>query len=143
MSSSDHFHWAKRVSRRDIQRLYASDASGMLDAELLEKLHFEIHARVCDMFEVRDAQQTGKVRCRNCGQPIPELYRFGSYNKKTLLKCDCCGWETTCEEFYKSYTGKSLLPGSQTELLQDYLARFPKAGTSAQKMLLIDWLIHA
>ena len=63
MSDQDKFHWAKRVSRRAIQRLYESDVHGMLDEELLDQVHYAIHARVCDMFEVREAQQVGRVKC--------------------------------------------------------------------------------
>jgi hypothetical protein len=59
-----------------------------------------------------------------------------------MLSCQQCGWQVTCGEFYKSYTGKSLLPGSVTDLFETYLARFPKATTASEKMLLIDWLIH-
>jgi hypothetical protein len=33
MPDHSRFHWAERVSRRDIQRLYESDAQGMLDEE--------------------------------------------------------------------------------------------------------------
>ena len=53
-----------------------------------------------------------------------------------------CGWQVTCGEFYKSYSGKSMLPGSVFDLFESYLERFPKAKTPSQKMLLIDWLIH-
>lgn len=140
----DHakFHWAERVSRRDIQRLYESDAQGMLDEDLLDQVHFAIHARVLDMFEVREAQQTGRVRCRQCGEYLTHFFRMGSRHKPNVLKCEQCGWQTTCGEFYDSYTGRSLLPGSATELFETYLERFPKARTSPEKMLLIDWLIH-
>jgi hypothetical protein len=33
----------KRGARRDIQDLYESDASGMLDEDLLEQVHHAIH----------------------------------------------------------------------------------------------------
>ena len=36
MLGQDKFHWAGRVSRRAIQRLYESDARGLLDEELPE-----------------------------------------------------------------------------------------------------------
>ena len=139
---SDKFHWAKRVSRRDIQRLYESDARGMLDEELLDQLTFAIHVRVSDMFEVREAQQTGRVKCRECGATVPQPYRMGAPNKNNPLKCDQCGWEVTCGELYDSYTGKSMLPGSVTDLFETYMQRFPNAKTTQEKMLLIDWLIH-
>lgn len=142
MADQDNFHWAKRIPRRDIQCLYASDAQGRLDTELLDEIHYGIHARVCDMFEVREAQQSGRVKCRNCGTPVPQPYGMGSRNKGNLLKCSRCDWEVTCGEFYDSYTGKSLLPGSVVDLFETYLERFPKAKTASEKMLLIDWLIH-
>jgi hypothetical protein len=136
------FHWAKRVPRRDIQRLYESDAQGMLDEELLDSVHYAIHARVCDMFEVREAIQTGRVLCRNCGAPIPRPFRLGTWNKDKVLCCEQCGWQVTCGEYFEGYTGGGMMPGSVTELFETYLERFPKAQTPPEKMLLIDWLIH-
>jgi hypothetical protein len=142
MPGQDKFHWARRVARRDIQRLYDSDARGMLNEELLDQIHFAIHARVCDMFDVREAQQTGRVKCRECGEYVQEPLRFGLKNKNNVLQCPKCGWQVTCGEFYESYTGKSMLPGSATGLFETYLERFPNAKTPSEKMLLIDWLIH-
>lgn len=57
MPDEDKLHGARRVARRDIQRLYESDVRGLLDEELLDRVHYAIYARVCDMFEVRQAQQ--------------------------------------------------------------------------------------
>ncbi len=142
MPDQDKFQWAKRVSRRDIQRLYESDARGMLDEELLNEVHYAIHVRVVDMFEVREAQKHGRVKCRSCGAPILQPFQMGGPNKNKLLKCEQCGWEVTCGEYYDSYTGKSMLPGSVVEVFESYLERFPEARTPQEKMLLVDWLIH-
>jgi hypothetical protein len=142
MPVHDPFHWAKRVSRQDIQRLYESDARGALDEDLLDRVHYAIHARVCDMFEVREAQQTGRVKCRACGAPIPQPFRMGRRSKENVLKCEQCGWQVTCGAFFASYTGKSMLPGSVVDLFEEYLARFALSRSSAEKMLLVDWLIH-
>jgi hypothetical protein len=138
----DRFHWAKKVARRDIQRLYQSDAQGMLDEELLQEISGKIYLRVCDMFEVMDAQQRGRVRCRSCGARIPQPYRMGRLGKAALLHCKECGWQVTCGEFYESYTRERMLPGSVPEIFQGFLDRWPKARSSQEKMLLIDWLIH-
>lgn len=143
MPDKDKFHWAGKVPRRDIQRLYDSDAQGLLDEDLLEKVMYAIHARVRDMFEVREAQQHGRVKCRGCGAPVPQPYWMGGRNKEVVLTCAQCGWQTTCGEFFNSYSGKDLLPGSRTELFQEFLEHFPTARTPQEKMLLIDWLIHA
>ncbi|MCA9954560.1 MAG: hypothetical protein H6657_02205 [Ardenticatenaceae bacterium] len=142
MPSRNKFHWARRVSRIKIRRLYESEARGMLDEELLDKVHYAIYARVCDMFEVRQAQKFGRVTCRKCNTAVPEPFQMGASNKSNLLRCEKCGWQVTCGEYYDSYTGKSLLPGSATSLFTRYLEQFPKAQTAQQKMLLIDWLIH-
>ncbi len=143
MPELDPFHWAGKISRRDIQRLYDSEARGLLDEDLLNQVLFGIHARVLDMFEVRQAQKTGRVTCRSCGAPVPQPYRMGRYHKASQLHCPACGWQTTCGDFYASYTGKDMLPGSRTDLFQDFLARFPTAQSAREKMLLLDWLIHA
>lgn len=142
MLDHDKFHWSKRVSRRDIQRLYESDAQGLLDEDLLDQVHYAIHARVSDMFDVREAQTFGRVKCRSCGALVPQPYQMGSRSKNIVLKCELCGWQVTCGEFYESYTGKSMLPGSVVNIFETYLERFPRARTPAEKMLLIDWLIH-
>jgi hypothetical protein len=138
----DRFHWAKKVARRDIQRLYQSDAQGMLDEELLEEISAKIYMRVCDMFEVMDAQTHGRVKCRACGAPIPQPFRMGSYGKTLLLRCEKCSWQVTCGEFFESYTRERMLPGSVPQIFQGFLDRWPKARSPQQKMLLIDWLIH-
>lgn len=140
MSEQDLFHWAKKVSRRDIRRLYESDAQGLLDEELLNQVLYTIHARVCDMFEVQNGVRLGRVICRSCGVTIPQPFRMD--NKSSSLRCEQCGWETTSGAFFNSYSGKDLLPASRTDLFQDFLARFPMAETPQEKMLLIDWLIH-
>ena len=142
MNDQDKIQWAGKVSRRDIRRLYDSDAQGLLDEDLLNKVMYTIHARVCDMFEVMEAQKFGRVKCRNCGASIPQPYWMGGRFKKNLLVCTKCGWHTTCGEFYGSYTGKDLLPGSRKDLFQDFLDRLPSAHTPREKMLLLDWLIH-
>jgi hypothetical protein len=67
---------------------------------------------------------------------------MGARNKDKVLECVQCGWTVTCGEFYDSYSGKSLLPGSVVDVFEHYLEQFPQAKTSSQKLLLIDWLIH-
>ncbi len=89
MTGQDKFHWAKRVSRRDIQRLYESDAQGVLDEELLDQVHFAIHARVSDMFDVREAQQTGRVKCRECGEYAREPLRYNARGGTNAGRGEC------------------------------------------------------
>jgi RNase P subunit RPR2 len=143
MPDQNQFQWAKKVARKDIRRLYQSDAQGILDEELLEQVLFAIRARIQDMFEVREAQQFGRVQCQSCGEYLPQPFLMGSQNKSNLLQCNKCGWQTTCGAYYDSYTGKDLLPGSRVDLFQEFLDRYPAASTPQAKMLLLDRLIHA
>lgn len=143
MFDAEKFHWAKKVSRREIERLYESEAQGLLDEDLLDQVLTAIVVRVGDMFEVRQAQKQGRVRCRKCKEFIAQPLWMGGKNREVPLKCAACGWETTCGEYLESYAGKDLLPGSRTELFEEFLQRYPAARSPQEKMLLLDWLIHA
>jgi len=92
MPVNDKFHWARRVSRRDIQRLYESDAQGILDEDLLNEVHYAIYVRVRDMFEVREAQQFGRVKCRQCSEMI-ETLAYGPGNTEGLTPVE--DWRAT------------------------------------------------
>lgn len=140
--NSDKFHWAKRAPRRDIQRLYESEAVGRLNEELLDKVSGTIYARVADMLEVMQAQKRGVVTCRNCGKILLDPFRMGTRNKNNLLHCQECGWTVTCGEFYDSYTGERMLPGSVPQIFLNFIERWTIVHTPQEKMLLIDWLIH-
>ncbi len=98
-ASLDTFIRARKVSRRDIRRLYESDALGMLDEELLDKVIYAVHSRVVDMFIVQAAQKHGRVECRNCGAPVPQRFRMGTRARQDVLRCEQCGWQVTCCEF--------------------------------------------
>jgi hypothetical protein len=98
--------------------------------------------RVCDMFEVMDAQKHGQVKCRSCGALLPERFRMGTKNKRNILCCAACGWEVTCGAFFDSYTRECMLPGSVPDIFKGFMQRWPSTRTSSEKMLLIDWLIH-
>jgi hypothetical protein len=144
MPQPDKFHWARRVSRTRIRRLYLSDAQGRLDLDLLDEVGYGIYARCCDMFEVQASRDSDAVRCRGCGAAIPRERRRWTHvgRKAERLHCAACGWEVTWGEYYDSYTGQCMLPGSAEDAFRAYVARWPRAHTPAQKMRVIDALIH-
>lgn len=85
--------------------MYESEAKDLLDEDLLDQVMFTNHARVCDMFEVREAQQHRRVKCRRCGEPVLQPFWMGGRFKPNILCCQKCGWQTTCGDFFDSYTG--------------------------------------
>jgi hypothetical protein len=129
---TNKFHWAPRVARQKVRRLYESDARGLLD-----EVGHAIYTRCCDMIEVFGAQN-GRVACRECGAIILR----GNWDKARVLTCEQCGWQVTWGEYWDSYTGGRLLPGAAKEVFFEFVERWPEAKSPAAKMLAIDWLIH-
>jgi predicted TPR repeat methyltransferase len=87
MPGKNKVQWAGKVSRRDIQRLYDSDAQDLLDEGLLDKVMYSINARIRDMFEVMEAQKFGRVKCRNCFTTTPVIiFRTHAYLVGNLCK---------------------------------------------------------
>src|SRR5512142_196383 len=62
-------HWSARVPPHKIQRLYDSDARGLLDEELLDDVGHALFARCVDILDISQAQR-GKVKCPQCGHSI-------------------------------------------------------------------------
>lgn len=63
--------WAARVSMEDIRRLYASDAAGIRDRELLCEVGWALCARADSVIAVNRAHEEGIARCPDCGGDTP------------------------------------------------------------------------
>ena len=102
MPKTDRFHWARRVSRARVRRLYQSDAQGMLDLDLLDEVGYGIYARCKDMFEVQQSRDGEHVLCRDCRLPIPRLGQRWPHKRRKaeVLHCTACGWQVTWGEYY-------------------------------------------
>ena len=59
------------------------------------------------------------------------------------LVCESCGWTTTWGAYLKSYQGKQLHGGTGYANFLEFLERWPRARTPRDKLLAIDWMIHA
>lgn len=133
--------WAPRVSRSRIHRLYALDALGVVDDELIDQVGFALEARCRSILAVHDAQR-GQVHCPRCAredqqQLIPHQGRLDE-----TLRCAVCGWQCTWDEYRKTYRRKQLNSGGALPAFVAYLHRFRQATNPRQKMLAIDRLIH-
>jgi hypothetical protein len=142
-AAQDPFRWARRVSRHKVRRLYESDAQGALDHDLLNEVGYGMYARCRDMFQVWEARQ-GRVTCRACGAIIVRRAVRGWHleRKREVLRCGQCDWQVTWGDYYESYTGNRMLPGSAEQVIRDFVERWPKAHTPSAKMIMIDTLIH-
>ncbi|MBO0793726.1 MAG: hypothetical protein J2P36_22620 [Ktedonobacteraceae bacterium] len=132
-------HWAPRVPRHKIRRLYENDASGIVDEELLDEVAYGLYARCQSILTVTEASE-GRVRCPRCEQLI---VRRDLGDKQEVLQCPACSWQITWEQYFQSYQHKQLHGGGAVDAFRAFVEQFPQAQTSVAKMLLIDRLIHA
>lgn len=58
--SRDDIHWSPRVPKWKLQRLYESEAQGMLDEDLLEDVGLTLLLRCEDILAIEEAKQ-GRV----------------------------------------------------------------------------------
>jgi hypothetical protein len=129
--------WAPRVSQEEIRQLYENDAQGLYDEDLLNTVGWALFYR-CDSFITAVNAARGQAMCPTCGGIVP--HNSGS---DEILHCAICGWEMPWQTYFKSFQHQQL-SGAEPVLIffREYMQRFPQASEPAQKMLLIDRLIH-
>ncbi len=139
MSGVEAIRWAPRVPRATIQRLYDSDARGIVDEALIDEVAFAFYARCKSILTATEAFR-GRAACPSCSRVIPHDHR-----PDYVLRCEACSWEASWIEYRRSFQRKQLI--TQASAANDgpfgeYVRRLPAARGPRQKMLLIDWLIQ-
>ena len=127
--------WARRVPEREIRALYASDARGIVDEELIDDVGYAMYAR-CESIVAVTAASVGKAKCHGCGEII------GHREKKVEEMVCVCGWWTTWGEYLNSYQRRQLHVGSAFPAFEKFFERWPAARNPRDKLLEIDRLIH-
>jgi len=129
--------WAPRVKPYLIRRLYESDAQGLLDVELLDQVGWALYFR-CESFLLAIEAKQGRARCPVCRNIV-----IHQLNSKGNIHCTSCGWECTRRAYLDTIKNQQLDGGPEVILLfQQYVDTFPNVKEPAQKMLVIDELIH-
>lgn len=128
--------WAKKVSPEKISRLYEQDAKGIYDDELVEDVGIGLYAR-CDSMIMVTSTNLGKAVCIKCRTLMPH-----SYQNDQVLICPQCGWSITLKDYTSSFKGKTLHGLGALPEIKEYVEKYPRVGTYAEKMKLIDFLIH-
>ena len=134
---SDKIRWAKKVQPDKIRRLYESDASGLLDDELVEEVGITLYARCESISLVSRAQ----VHCPRCRQVI-EIGRGRAPDERVVCSTADCSWETTPGQYHQSWRKRQLNGSNALPLFETFLADYERATSAQEKMLLIDALIH-
>ena len=124
--------WPAMVSRRDLKRLYESDAKGMMDEALLNDIGFTMYTRCVISREVYDLMEKGKVKCLHCGKVLEYA---------ELMECSC-GQRYTYREYRQSYRANNMPRGEASGIFDKFTADWERVKENAAKMRLIDNLIH-
>ena len=139
---TNRIQWAPRVSQQKVLQLYQTDARGIRDEELIDDVGYGLLAR-CESIRIVSDAYRGRIECPQCATLVLEDFQGPSRDKQHLLHCRKCDWQMLWGEYLKTFQGKQLRGQNFEPELKYFLEHFPKARTSAQKMLLIDRLIHA
>jgi hypothetical protein len=136
-------HWAPRLSRARLRRLYQLDALGVIDSELIDLVGHALEARCESILAVHDAQR-GRVHCPRCAREDRTQLseRPMAHDPDTPFVCPACGWRTTWGAYRATYHRKQLNAGGAHTSFAAYLHNFRSAIGPRQKMLAIDRLIH-
>ena len=128
--------WAKKVSPERIRKLYALDAQGVRDEALVDDVGVSLYARVDSILMVTSSN-LGKAICVECRTEIPH-----NHDKAFVLVCPTCGWTMPYGAFSATYKRQTLNGYGALAELQAFARQYPQAKSYAEKMRLIDWLIH-
>ncbi len=137
MSDSNSLRWARRVQQDLIRRLYASDAKGIQDEDLVNEVGYAMYAR-CESIRIATEAHFGRAACPIC----KSIIQRAGWSKEELLACGC-GWQLTWDEYHQSYRRKQLVGGKAFPMFTEFLELWPKQRAYRDKLLAIDRLIHA
>lgn len=128
------FKWAPRLSKNDIYRLYKSDAAGLLDQELVEKVGIGFYSRCGTIRQVTERL------CPNCSGVIQGA--FDSDNPERAISCQKCQWISKWQDYHRSYKTDRIHGGRAYKYFLDYIKEYPLCENARDKMLAIDRLMH-
>ena len=133
--------WSSKVRQAKIRQLYQNDARGAVDDVLVEDVGLRLLDRCRSIWLVTNRQ----VECPRCGTTFP-MCEPGTWKPLPGVQtCPSpgCGWETTAEEWHDSWKHRELLGTAAMEAFETYLHDYPRAQTTAERMVCIDQLIHS
>jgi hypothetical protein len=124
--------WSAKVRPELIARLYESEASGRLDDELLDRVGIALLLRVESTLHYGRNQ----VRCPACRN----VFVVG--DDPVICPGPDCQWQTTRAIYYSSRRRRDLNIANALPAFESFAKAYPAAHTAADRMRLIDRLIH-
>jgi hypothetical protein len=131
---TERIRWAPRLPPRLLERLYTSDAMGFRDEELCDDVGLRLYER-CRTFALVGQREVECPRCRR----VFAVARAG----ESRCPGPGCGWATTERAYADSLARHYAHTGRARDAFDEFHRRYPAARSYADKILLIDALIHA
>jgi DNA-directed RNA polymerase subunit RPC12/RpoP len=135
--------WSPRVPKAKLRRLYRREAQGIYDEDLLDDVGWTLLMRCRDILTIYEAKHGRRVRCPRCARARRTTIIPRHGGRDEVLRCPTCGWHVTWNTYRKSFRRKQLNAGGAVTAFRDFVARFERARTPREKMLAIDFIIHA
>jgi hypothetical protein len=133
MENPAKIRWSPRLRPQLLKRLYESDARGLQDTALCDKVGFILYAR-CHTFTL--VYRT-EVECPLCDT----VFKVSQHGTSPCPGEDCAWW-TNRETYGQSVRNHYAWPGRAIEAFESFYRAYPQVKTYPEKMLLIDHLIH-
>ena len=131
--------WAKRVPVEWVRRLYESDAAGLADEVLLDKVAYGLYARCEAIVQVTRTMVDGEIICEDCKRIVQR--RPHDHNPEALVAC-ACGWQVTWGQYHRTFAKKQLFGYNALTPFQTFLHNFPKQREYTDKLRCVDLLLH-
>jgi hypothetical protein len=128
--------WAPRLKKGKIRRLYESEATGLIDEDLLEDVFLDMVLRCESMMKANAFSRGEPVDCPACGDRVEQ--KSGT----DRIRCPRCKWHTTTDDYHTSCCENQVYPGGLLPAIQEFLINASVARTATDKMLMIDRIIH-
>ncbi len=128
--------YAPKVPVGWIVGLYRSDALGLRDEDLVDKVGWRLHARCQDVLMVT----ASRVACPVCRTEF--IVPWIAQPEDLVSTCPGCGWRITAGAFHASFRHQDLL-GQAPMAFTEFVTRFPVARGYEERMRLIDRVVHA
>jgi hypothetical protein len=124
------------VPRATIQRLYAGEAAGLIDDELLDDVGTRLYLRCQTILAVRRIQLDRLAYCPDCDEFFPRI----AGQPDSIIECPVCGRRATWAQYWSTFRHKEI--AGPPDLLDEFMTSWRRARSSSDKMLAIDRAIH-
>src|SRR4051812_33443454 len=121
MSQNDQKpQWAPKVPHAIIRRLYATDAQGIADDTLIDKVGWALWER-CDSILTVTAAHLGQVCCPACGANIVRQHPWSSDEQLEYASCE---WRLPWSIYHQTYRGKQLFGANAVGIFHSFHQAF-------------------